>query len=200
MSGNDSAAGSEGKPRLGPAGLWCLVAILFAVFVGQIVLRQTTTFHTFDVILRVAVVVGLVGGGLAGLVIAIRLAAVAAWLKRTNRPTRVALGLGVIACLWLPSVVVLGLDERLDFSPGVPQVLNVRNKWISTFHHWKTCIVGVQPDAGRPLFAFERDLEPVRLPCPTWSAIVPGHSTLTLAVHPGRYGFPWYDPNVVATP
>lgn len=56
--------------------------------------------------------------------------------------------------------------------------------------------VGVPVDVPRHppiVFPWSRETEPVILPCSSYAAIVPGRSRVTLAVHPGAFGLPWYD-------
>lgn len=94
----------------------------------------------------------------------------------------------------VPAGLFLFANERLDGAPPTTEVLPVQMAWTHTHRSSTSYYVGVAPAAHPPssLFSFY-DLEPVRVSQHEYDETQPGRSTLTLRVHPGRFGLSWYE-------
>ena len=99
----------------------------------------------------------------------------------------------VVFGLVLPVNLVLTANQALDASPATPLPVQVVRTWIQHHRGGETFYAGVEPaPAPLRLGSFYAD-QPVAVPAALWRTLVPGRSTLTLAVRPGRLGLPWYE-------
>ena len=111
------------------------------------------------------------------------------WTVRVVRMAMVSL-----AAVMPPTVMILFVNQALDGSPGVAQMLPVVCTY-SSVHRGSTTyyavVTAVAPE--RRFFALSGNQKDIELPRASWQTLVPGRSTMTLKVHPGRFGLPWYD-------
>ena len=101
----------------------------------------------------------------------------------------------LVAAAMVPTVTILFANQALDRAPGVVRTLPVSRTY-SSIHRGSTTYYAVvpAPPPRRWLFASFDAQDDIRLPRDVWRRLVPGQSTLTLTIHPGRFGLPWYDP------
>jgi hypothetical protein len=168
------------------AGLGALAAAIYGIFLGFIV----TPFYYYDAI----AVIGVAIGPAVLVLIGMKLLApgVGGPIKRLD-----ALCGLFLFCIAAPGNYVLLLNQKLDHSPAVKQTLRVEDTWIRSGRHGNDAyMASVQPTVQSPIG--RRSLyssQPVRLGQAEWRNLVPGESMLTLRVHPGRFGFSWYEPD-----
>ena len=97
----------------------------------------------------------------------------------------------IIAAAMAPTVAVLYANQALDHSAGVTQTLPVLRTY-SQSSKGSTSYYAVVPATPPPALLFASSQDDIELPRATWQRLVPGKSTLTLVIHPGRFGLPWY--------
>ena len=114
------------------------------------------------------------------------------WFRRITTPLAV-----LVVAAMVPTVTILYANQALDRGPGVERTLPVTRTY-SHSHRGSTTYYAVVPATPpQRLFASSDAQEDIRLPRDTSQRLVPGQSTLTLTIHPGRFGLPWF--SVVGT-
>lgn len=167
------------------AGLGGLAAAIYGIFLGFIV----TPFYYYDAM----AVIGVAIGPAVLVLIGMKLPApgIGGPIKRLD-----ALYGLLLFCIAVPGNYVLLLNQALDHSVAVEQMLRVEDTWIRSGRHGNDAyMASVRPNVRSPLG--RRSLygsQPVRLAQTEWRYLVPGESMLSLRVHPGRFGFAWYEP------
>ena len=173
--------------------------VVVALVGGQLLMAQVTAFRTYDAVLVIVAAILPTELALAWFFFSDHPLALGRMIARENRGTPLArldrmVGIGLIVLI-LPAAVALFANQRLDRSPGIEQTLKIGESWIRYGRHGsRSCMVSVTADVGRPMRfgSFYGDAEAIRLPCAEWERAMPGRNALSLVVHPGLLGFPWY--------
>ena len=177
-----------------------MVAVVGAAMLYVFLLVNTRPFRYWDTVCVVTVALLPVELVLACFFVQDHPLAVAAAMARAGARAN---GLGgwlklatavLVLNLLLPVNGVLYLNQVLDRSAPVSQALLVQRVWSQDGRGGPSWYAGVVPPTRSPLrFASFYADQPIRVSRRTWRTLEPGRSTLTLTVHAGAFGLPWYD-------